>query len=120
MTRAFPAAGGASILAVVLIVSASGQAQEIRAPQPAKLTAILETDGARTGRAVRAALLVSLEEGLHTNSNKPRDPNLIPIELTIQPPAGVTVAGAPARVVATRDSTSLMPAAFASVESAKR
>ncbi|WP_279631660.1 serine acetyltransferase [Rathayibacter sp. VKM Ac-2760] len=34
--------------------------------------------------------------------------------------AGVTVAGAPARVVASRDSASMMPAAFARVESAKR
>jgi cytochrome c biogenesis protein CcdA/DsbC/DsbD-like thiol-disulfide interchange protein/thiol-disulfide isomerase/thioredoxin len=92
MTRAFPAARGASILALALAASAAGLAQEIRVPQPAKLTPILEDDGARTGRPVRAALQVSLEEGLHTNSNKPRDPNLIPIELTIDPPAGITVA----------------------------
>ncbi len=32
-----------------------------------------------------------LPEGLHTQSNKPRDPNLIPTELTIDAPAGVTV-----------------------------
>jgi len=34
---------------------------------------------------------VSLPEGLHTQSNKPRDPLLIPTELTIDAPSGVTV-----------------------------
>jgi cytochrome c biogenesis protein CcdA/thiol-disulfide isomerase/thioredoxin len=40
---------------------------------------------------MRAALRVSLPEGLHTQSNKPRDPLLIPTELTIDAPSGVTV-----------------------------
>jgi thiol:disulfide interchange protein len=34
---------------------------------------------------------VSLPEGLHTQSNKPRDPLLIPTELSFEPPAGVTI-----------------------------
>ena len=34
---------------------------------------------------------MSLPEGLHTQSNKPRDPLLIPTELTIDAPSGVTV-----------------------------
>jgi len=34
---------------------------------------------------------VSLPEGLHTQSNKPRDETLIPTELTIDAPPGVTV-----------------------------
>ena len=42
-----------------------------------------------TPRASRCK--VSLPEGLHTQSNKPRDPLLIPTELTIDAPAGVTV-----------------------------
>ena len=44
-----------------------------------------------TPRASRCK--VSLPEGLHTQSNKPRDPLLIPTELTIDAPAGVTVEG---------------------------
>jgi len=40
---------------------------------------------------VRVALKVSLPEGLHTQSNKPRDENLIPTVLTVDAPAGVTV-----------------------------
>src|SRR5439155_23392722 len=40
----------------------------------------------------RAALQVPLPEGFHVQSNKPRDPNLIATELTVDPPAGVAVA----------------------------
>ena len=38
---------------------------------------------------MRVALKVSLPEGLHTQSNKPRDPLLIPTELAIEAPAGI-------------------------------
>ena len=40
----------------------------------------------------RLALRVTLPEGLHTQSNKPRDPSLIATELAIDAPPGVTVA----------------------------
>ncbi len=46
---------------------------------------------AHAGETARVALKVSLPEGLHTQSNKPRDPLLIPTELNIDAPAGVTV-----------------------------
>jgi len=46
---------------------------------------------ARAGETARVALKVSLPEGLHTQSNKPRDPLLIPTELTIDAPADITV-----------------------------
>src|SRR5204862_7972796 len=39
----------------------------------------------------RVALQVSLPEGFHVQSNKPRDPSLIPTELRIDAPDGVTV-----------------------------
>jgi cytochrome c biogenesis protein CcdA len=45
----------------------------------------------RPGDKSRLALKVSLPEGLHTQSDKPRDPMLIPTMLTIDAPAGVTV-----------------------------
>ena len=51
----------------------------------------LVADGVRAGGPARVAVKVVLPEGLHTQSNKPRDPNLIPTELTIDAPAGVTV-----------------------------
>src|SRR5262245_21901845 len=51
----------------------------------------LVAGSARAGGSARVAVKVVLPEGLHTQSNKPRDPNLIPTELTIDAPAGVTV-----------------------------
>jgi thioredoxin:protein disulfide reductase len=57
----------------------------------AQVVALTEHATARAGASTRVALKVSLPEGLHTQSNKPRDPLLIPTELTIDAPAGVTV-----------------------------
>ena len=67
--------------------SASAQ---IRRPR-AEVVALTEHASSHAGEAARVALKVSLPEGLHTQSNKPRDPLLIPTELTIDAPAGVTV-----------------------------
>ena len=57
----------------------------------AAVTPLLDADGARAGDRVRGALTVTLPEGFHVQSNKPRDPDLIPTELTVEAPAGVTV-----------------------------
>ena len=65
-----------------------GHAQPSR--PKAEVTPLIESDGVHPG-TVALALRVSLPEGLHTQSNTPRDPNLIPTVLTIDPPAGVTV-----------------------------
>jgi DsbC/DsbD-like thiol-disulfide interchange protein len=45
----------------------------------------------RAGATVRVTLDVKLPEGLHVQSNKPRDASLIPTALTIDAPAGVRV-----------------------------
>ena len=73
----------------VLCVASEASAQ-LRRPK-ADVTALVERAGLHAGDTARAALRVSLPEGLHTQSNKPRDPLLIPTELTIDAPAGVTV-----------------------------
>ena len=57
----------------------------------ADVTPLVETESVAAGSPVRVALKVSLPEGLHTQSNKPRDPLLIPTEITIDTPPGVTV-----------------------------
>jgi thiol:disulfide interchange protein len=82
-----------AVTAAVALVSLSyaDVDAQLRRPAPANLTPILETDAVRAGTTARAALVIRLPEGLHTNSNKPRDPLLIPIVLTFQPPAGVSV-----------------------------
>ena len=76
-------------LAVAVLTATTSYAQ-IRRPSPAELTPLVETDGVRAGSTARAALVVRLPEGLHTNSNKPRDPLLIPIVLSVQSPPGIT------------------------------
>jgi cytochrome c biogenesis protein CcdA/thiol-disulfide isomerase/thioredoxin len=62
---------------------------QVRRPK-ADVSAVAER-AVRAGEKARLALKVSLPEGLHTQSDKPRDPTLIPTVLTINAPAGVTV-----------------------------
>jgi thiol:disulfide interchange protein len=62
---------------------------QLRRPR-ADVTALIESTAVRAGSSVRVALRVVLPEGLHTQSNKPRDPLLIPTALTIDTPVGVT------------------------------
>jgi thiol:disulfide interchange protein len=57
----------------------------------ADVTPFLEADAAHAGDTVRGALTVTLPDGFHVQSNKPRDPDLIATALTIDAPAGVTV-----------------------------
>jgi len=77
--------------AIAAAVLASGMALAQGRPK-AEVAPLLETDGAHAGSTIRVALQVSLPEGLHVQSDKPRDPMLIPTVLTIEPPAGITVA----------------------------
>ena len=70
----------------VLVTAAEAQ---LRRPK-AEVTALVE-GAAMPGGSARAALKVALPDGLHTQSNKPRDETLIPTELTINAPAGVVV-----------------------------
>jgi thiol:disulfide interchange protein len=63
---------------------------QLRRPR-AEVTPVVEQGGVHAGASVRIALRVALPEGLHTQSNKPRDPTLIPTVLTVAPPAGVSV-----------------------------
>jgi thiol:disulfide interchange protein DsbD len=63
---------------------------QLRRPR-AEVTPLAERSSAHAGDSVRVALKVSLPEGLHTQSNKPRDPLLIPTELSIDAPSGITV-----------------------------
>ena len=79
---------------LVLLLASTGTLVAQQAPGPATLTTLLDADGVRAGTSVRAVAKVTLPpdwKGLHTNANKPRDPSLIPTELTLEPPPGVTV-----------------------------
>ena len=58
----------------------------------AEVTPIVGSAGVHAGTDVRVALQVRLAEGLHVQSDKPRDPSLIPTVLTVESPQGVSVA----------------------------
>jgi thiol:disulfide interchange protein DsbD len=58
----------------------------------ADISPVVEADGVRAGSDARAALQVTLPDGYHVQSDKPRDPDVIPTTLQIDAPAGVTVA----------------------------
>ena len=74
----------------VLCVGSTPALAQLGRPK-ATVAPLTEHSGVKAGDTARVALKVSLPEGLHTQSNKPRDPLLIPTELTIDAPAGVTV-----------------------------
>jgi len=81
----------APLIAVGLVLSATAGARTQSGPPRASVSPVVEFNGAHAGGAVRVALSVVLPDGLHANSNKPRDPSLIAMELRIAPPAGVAV-----------------------------
>jgi thiol:disulfide interchange protein len=69
----------------------AGSAQAQLARPKADVVALVESDAVRAGGKARVALRVSLPEGLHVQSNRPRDPLLIPTVLTVDTVPGVTV-----------------------------
>lgn len=75
------------VLAFVLL----GSVLAAQAVRPRALVTPLVEGQTRAGAPVRVALKVSLPEGVHTQSNKPRDPTLIPTVLTVIPPSGISV-----------------------------
>ena len=76
------------VLAFVVLDAAIGGAQ---ANRPRATVTPLVEGPARAGAHVRVALKVAVPEGLHTQSNQPREPAFIPTVLTVDPPSGVTV-----------------------------
>jgi thiol:disulfide interchange protein DsbD len=73
-----------TICAAVVVVGAQG------VPASAELMPLNAADGVHAGDTAHLALQITLPPGLHTNSNKPRDPSLIRVTLTIDPGPGVT------------------------------
>jgi thiol:disulfide interchange protein DsbD len=82
---------GLSRLLVVALACGTtvGHAQMVR--PKADIATVVEHESVRAGSPARVALQVSLPEGFHVQSNKPRDPTLIATEMRIDAPAGVTV-----------------------------
>jgi DsbC/DsbD-like thiol-disulfide interchange protein len=57
----------------------------------ATVTPAGETAAPKAGTTARVSLNVTLPADVHVQSDKPRDPSLIPTVLTVDAPAGVTV-----------------------------
>ena len=73
--------------AILLATATAASAQ----PPRATVTPFVERDRAALGSTTRIALAVSLPEKLHVQSDKPRDPTLIPTVLNVDAPAGIRV-----------------------------
>jgi len=78
-----------AVLAAAWIPAATPAEAQLR-KIPVEIVPIAESEPVRAGSTIKAALQVTLPEGLHVQSNKPRDPSLIPTQLELQPPAGIT------------------------------
>ena len=75
--------------AIVMTITAPLAAQSQR-PQ-AEVAPVVETSPVRAGSPATIALHVRLPKDVHVQSNKPRDPSLIPTVLTLEAPAGIVV-----------------------------
>jgi DsbC/DsbD-like thiol-disulfide interchange protein len=79
----------AFVLAGLLLTGGLPSAQTRR--PTAEVAVRVETRAPRQGGTIRLVAHVRLPQGLHVQSNKPRDPDLIPTDLTVTPPKGATV-----------------------------
>jgi DsbC/DsbD-like thiol-disulfide interchange protein len=79
------------LLAAASLVLAGTAGAQLRGVK-AEVAPLVEADGAHAGSDARVAIRVTLPNGFHVQSNKPRDPNLIPTTLNVSAPAGITVA----------------------------
>ncbi len=82
------------LLPPVVLILALGAVGLAQGPGPAalRLTPLVESD-APAGGTVRLALQIAVPDGLHIQSNAPRDPALIPTSLVVDAPAGFRVTG---------------------------
>lgn len=78
-----------ALIGAILTTGGAGFAQPER---PAvRLTPLVTTKVVRPGSTVSLTLRVVLPRGLHVQSNKPRDPGLIPTVLTVDTPPGFSI-----------------------------
>ena len=79
----------AALILTVAAVAAPAGAQ-VATFRPELQVQVVPAD-ARAGSTVRAIVRLRLPQNVHVQSDKPRDPALIPTSLAVTPPAGVTV-----------------------------
>ena len=77
----------------VLLAAAISMGQTAARLPYAEATAVAIAEPVRAGTTVKAVLQVKVAPGFHIQSDKPRDPSLIPLTLTLDAPKGISVAG---------------------------
>jgi cytochrome c biogenesis protein CcdA len=77
---------------VVLAAATLGLGQTPRSEPVAETRALVERAVVPAGGTARLVLRVTVPEGFHLQSDKPRNPTLIPTVLSVDPPEGLTVA----------------------------
>jgi DsbC/DsbD-like thiol-disulfide interchange protein len=77
-------------LAVMLAASVGSLYAQTQRPR-AEVTTTSKSPTLPRGGTATISLTVKLPKNVHVQSNKPRDPLLIPTVLTIDPPAGISV-----------------------------
>jgi cytochrome c biogenesis protein CcdA len=80
------------VVASCCILLAAGADGQVVQPPRAEIAPLRATDGVHPGGSAHVAIHVRLPEGLHMNSNAPRDPSLIQAVLGVDAPPGVVVA----------------------------
>jgi len=78
------------VLLLAVLTAAPAVHGQVRRPT-AEVATRVETKAPKPGTTVRLIARVRLPQGLHVQSNKPREAGLIPTEVTLTPPAGVTL-----------------------------
>jgi DsbC/DsbD-like thiol-disulfide interchange protein len=78
------------LVMTMTVAGIAAQGGGARRPQ-AEVTPVVVSAHVTAGAELRLALKVGLPEGIHVQSDKPRDPLLIPTALTIAAPKGVTL-----------------------------
>jgi thiol:disulfide interchange protein DsbD len=82
--RAIRALGALAVLLMPIPLAAQGLA-------PLPITPLVERAAVHPGSAVRAILKIALPDGLHIQSDRPRDETLIPTAVRFRPTADLTV-----------------------------
>jgi thioredoxin:protein disulfide reductase len=85
--RSFSTISITGLLVAGMIGANAAQVRQVKA----ELTPIVETTSIRAGESALVTLRVKLADGLHVQSNAPRDPALISTALTVDAPTGVVV-----------------------------
>lgn len=78
--------------ATVLLATTAAPVAAQQGPTSIEFTTLLATDAAHAGTPIVAAVRARLDPGYHVNSDTPLDDYLIPTAVTVEPPAGVTLA----------------------------